>query len=26
VGGLHQDMVAVNLAYEYLKRLVNDRR
>ncbi len=24
-GGLHQDMVAVNLAYDYLKQFVNDR-
>ncbi|HLI06514.1 MAG TPA: hypothetical protein VKV40_08100 [Ktedonobacteraceae bacterium] len=25
-GGLHQDMIAVNLAYDYLKRFVHDRR
>ncbi len=25
-GGLHQDMVAVNLAYDYLKKFVDDRQ
>jgi hypothetical protein len=25
IGGLHQDMVAVNLAYDYLKKFVDDR-
>ncbi len=24
-GGIHEDMVAINLAYDYLKKLVNDR-
>ncbi len=25
-GGIHEDMVVVNLAYDYLKQFVNDRR
>jgi hypothetical protein len=25
-GGIHEDMVAVNLAYDYLKKLINDSR
>lgn len=25
IGGLHEDMVAVNLAYDYLKKFVHDR-